>query len=71
MPPWASCSWLASLSAAYYAGVAAAAAHFAWQLRSFDGAEATECMAKFVSNKWLGAIVFAAILAGKSITPFL
>ena len=50
---------------AYYAGVAAAAAHMAWQIHAVDLDDRADCMAKFVSNKWLGALVFSGAVADR------
>jgi 4-hydroxybenzoate polyprenyltransferase len=49
----------------YYAGTAAAAAHMAWQIRTVDLSNGADCMAKFVSNKWLGGLLFAGAAAGR------
>ncbi|KAI7844803.1 hypothetical protein COHA_001683 [Chlorella ohadii] len=50
---------------AYYAGVAACAAHLAWQIGTVDLDNAADCNAKFVSNTWYGALLFAGILADR------
>lgn len=50
---------------AYYAGVAAAAGHLAWQVGSVDLDDAADCAAKFVSNAQLGGLVFAGVLADR------
>jgi 4-hydroxybenzoate polyprenyltransferase len=50
---------------AYHAGVAAAAAHMAWQVGSVDLDDPADCQAKFVSNAWLGALVWGGILADR------
>ena len=50
---------------AYYAGVTGAAAHMAWQIRAVDLDDRADCMAKFVSNKWLGALVFSGAVADR------
>lgn len=49
------------------AGVAAAAGHLAWQLQTVDLRNGPDCMAKFVSNKWLGGLVFAGCVAGRAL----
>lgn len=46
----------------YYAGVAGVAAHLAWQIRTVDLDNGPDCMAKFVSNKWCGGLLFGAIV---------
>lgn len=52
----------------YYAGVAAAACHYSWQLTDVDLGSRQDCLAKFVSNKWFGALVFTGIVADKLVT---
>ena len=49
----------------YYAGVAAAAGHYTWQLSTVNLDSRQDCLAKFVSNKWFGAIVFTGIVMDK------
>lgn len=52
---------------AFFAGVAAGAAHQVWQLSSVDLDNPADCMAKFVSNKWYGAAVYAGAVAGRAL----
>ncbi len=47
----------------YYAGVAAGSGHLAWQIRSVDLDDGRDCMAKFVSNSWYGALLYSGIVA--------
>lgn len=49
----------------FYMGVAACAAHLGWQIRTANLRDPADCMAKFVSNKWLGGIMFTAIVADR------
>ena len=49
----------------YYAGVGAAGAHMLWQVWSTDLDSRQDCMASFVSNKWLGSLLFCGIVADK------
>jgi hypothetical protein len=49
----------------FYAGVAAAGGHLAWQLASVDLDSRSDCWAKFASNTWYGALVFAGIVADR------
>jgi 4-hydroxybenzoate polyprenyltransferase len=49
----------------YYAAVAAGAAHQAWQVSSVDLNNGPDCMAKFVSNKWYGAVLYSGIVADR------
>jgi len=55
----AGCAW------PYYVGVGGAAAHMAWQIRAVNLDNGKDCMEKFVSNKWVGAMVFAGGLGGQ------
>eukprot|EP00201_Polytomella_parva_P024117 CAMPEP_0175042204 /NCGR_PEP_ID=MMETSP0052_2-20121109/2411_1 /TAXON_ID=51329 ORGANISM="Polytomella parva, Strain SAG 63-3" /NCGR_SAMPLE_ID=MMETSP0052_2 /ASSEMBLY_ACC=CAM_ASM_000194 /LENGTH=260 /DNA_ID=CAMNT_0016304945 /DNA_START=341 /DNA_END=1123 /DNA_ORIENTATION=- len=55
----------AGLNWPFYMGVAAAAAHMAWQVGTVDLRNGKDCMDKFVSNKWVGAIIFSGIVAAK------
>ncbi len=56
---------LAGLAWPFYLGLAAAAAQLAWQAARVDIDAPADCLAKFKSNKGLGLIVFAAIVAGR------
>ena len=47
--------------------VCGAAGHLAWQLRTVNYSSRRSCMAKFVSNKWLGALVFAGIVVDRAL----
>jgi 4-hydroxybenzoate polyprenyltransferase len=49
----------------FYAGVATAASHLAWQIATVDLNDRDDCAAKFKSNSTYGALVFASIVAGK------
>jgi 4-hydroxybenzoate polyprenyltransferase len=55
----------AGCGAAYYAGLAAAGGHLAWQIGSVDLGDRADCQAKFVSNTSYGALLFAGILADR------
>ncbi len=46
----------------YYAGLAAAAGHLMWQAATVDIDDATDCLAKFRSNRIFGWILLAAIV---------
>ncbi len=37
----------------------------AWQICAVDLDDRADCMAKFVSNKWLGALVFSGAVADR------
>jgi len=56
---------LADLAWPFYVLVAAAAGHFTWQIRTADLDDPRSCLKRFVSNKELGLIVFAAIVLGQ------
>ena len=55
----------AGAGGAFAAAVAAGAAHQGWQIVSTDLDDRSDCMAKFVSNKWYGGIIYAGILADR------
>ncbi len=56
---------LAGLAWPFYLGLGLAAAQLAWQAARVDIDAPADCLATFKSNKWLGLIVFAAIVAGR------
>lgn len=58
----------AGLGVPYYAAVAAGAGHQAWQIGAVDLNNGPDCMAKFVSNKWYGGILYAGIVLDKLLT---
>lgn len=47
----------------YFAAVGATGAHFAWQICQLRPADCADCLAKFKSNRWVGAILFAGVVA--------
>lgn len=55
----------AGCGALYFAGVAAAAAHMAWQIRTVDLNSGRDCATKFVSNTQYGGIVMSGIMGDK------
>jgi len=55
--------FLAGQGVIYFAGLAVAAAHFAWQIATIDINDPDRCLTLFRSNRDFGWIVFAAILA--------
>lgn len=61
---WLSAGWLCALGWAFYAGLALAAGHFAWQTLTVRLDDAGSCLSVFRSNRDLGALVTAAVLAG-------
>jgi 4-hydroxybenzoate polyprenyltransferase len=59
---------MAGVGLPFYGGLAGAAGHLAWQIRTVNLDDRADCMAKFVSNKWLGAIIFSGIVGDKLLT---
>lgn len=60
---WGLAGWLAGAQHALFAGLAVAAAHFVWQVRTLDINVAANCLVRFKSNRTIGIIVFVAICA--------
>ncbi|MBT5495347.1 MAG: 4-hydroxybenzoate octaprenyltransferase [Alphaproteobacteria bacterium] len=56
----------AELNDVYYIGVGLGALHFGWQIYQLDTDDPQDCLAKFKSNKWLGILITATIVAGQS-----
>lgn len=55
------------MSLPYYAvAVGGTAAHTAWQLKTVNLDSPKSCMASFVSNKWIGLLIFLGIVAGRA-----
>ncbi len=55
----------AQLGWPFLVGLALGGMHLAWQIRTVRLDCPQDCMAKFVSNKWYGGLVFAGIVAGR------
>ena len=53
------------LHSSYYALLGLGAAHLAWQIHTVDLGCRASCLAKFQSNSHFGALLFAAVVAGK------
>ncbi len=62
---WALAGALAPLGPLFHAGLALAAGHFVWQIRSLDIDDPANCLRLFRSNIGFGWIVFAAIIVGQ------
>lgn len=62
---FAVCGILAGLGWPFYAALAFAALHFGWQVRSVALDDGKDCLAKFKSNRDVGLILFAGIVAGR------
>jgi 4-hydroxybenzoate polyprenyltransferase len=58
------CGFLAELAWPFYAALAMAALHFGWQALTVAIDDGKDCLAKFKSNRDVGLIVFAGIVAG-------
>ncbi|VDL74440.1 unnamed protein product [Nippostrongylus brasiliensis] len=56
--------YLADQTWPYYLALAGTSAHFAWQIRTVNINDGQDCWRKFKSNQWMGAILFAGIVAG-------
>ncbi|KIH47080.1 4-hydroxybenzoate octaprenyltransferase domain protein [Ancylostoma duodenale] len=48
----------------YYVALAATSAQLGWQIGTVNIDDSSDCWKKFRSNQWLGAILFAGIVAG-------
>lgn len=55
--------WSVGAGLWFYCGLAAAAAHLAWQVTTLDIDDPDNCLQRFRSNHGFGAIVFLAIVA--------
>lgn len=55
--------WMAGLGAAYFVGLGTAAALCAWQLAMIRDRTRSGCFRAFLHNNWVGAAVFAGVLA--------
>lgn len=60
---WAAASAMAGAGGWTYAALALVAAHFAWQAGTLDISDTAGCLARFRSNRTVGAIFFAGLLA--------
>lgn len=48
----------------YYLAILATSGHLAWQIKTVDLNNSNDCWEKFKSNHYLGALLFAGIVAG-------
>eukprot|EP00884_Botryococcus_braunii_P016201 jgi/Botrbrau1/3264/Bobra.174_1s0035.1 len=55
----------ADLGWPFLVGLGLGGLQLAWQIRTVDLDSPRDCMAKFVSNKWYGALLFAGIVGGR------
>ncbi|MBI4185232.1 MAG: 4-hydroxybenzoate octaprenyltransferase [Proteobacteria bacterium] len=56
---------LAGLGLAFYAGLGLAALQLLWQVRGLDIDDPLDCLMRFKSNRWVGLLVFLALVAGR------
>lgn len=61
--------WFGQAGAIGYAGLAAVALHLAWQTARVDIDSPADCLAKFRSNRWIGWLLLAGIVAGRLTAP--
>lgn len=61
---WTWAGWSLGTGWGYYLGMAALAAHFAWQMAVFDLDKPDRNFMLFRANLWVGAVLIAAALAG-------
>jgi 4-hydroxybenzoate polyprenyltransferase len=61
---WGAAGHIAGLGALYWAGIAAAAMQLAWQAGRVTTENPTDCHAKFRSNRAVGWLMLAGIVAG-------
>ncbi|TDH68849.1 hypothetical protein CCR75_001421 [Bremia lactucae] len=59
--------YMAGLHWPYFFGLGGGAAHLAWQVNSADLNDPKNLQARFASNKWFGALIFASILMGNNV----
>ena len=62
---WGLAGWLAALGPLYYAGLAAVALHFAWQIALLKLGDPADCLMRFKSNTQVGLLLTIALLAGR------
>ncbi|KNC73691.1 hypothetical protein SARC_13751, partial [Sphaeroforma arctica JP610] len=55
----------AGMGMPYDIAVTASAAHLTWQVATANFDNPKDCMDKFVSNNWIGCMVFGGILANQ------
>ena len=57
--------YMADLSWPFYIGVGAASSHLLWQVQTMDMGNRINLTERFVSNFWVGHIVWTGIVLGK------
>eukprot|EP01114_Cavostelium_apophysatum_P021825 TRINITY_DN7717_c0_g1_i1.p1 TRINITY_DN7717_c0_g1~~TRINITY_DN7717_c0_g1_i1.p1 ORF type:complete len:400 (+),score=9.89 TRINITY_DN7717_c0_g1_i1:51-1250(+) len=58
----------AGLTYPYFMGVGLGALHLAWQIKSVDINNKSDCLAKFKANKWFGWLIFLGALTSKFVS---
>ena len=56
--------WLAHAPLIAHIGIAAAAAHAIWQIKTFDDTDATRCLQLFRANRTFGLLILVGMIAG-------
>jgi 4-hydroxybenzoate polyprenyltransferase len=65
---WALAAWLAGVGTVGMLALAGAAAHMAWQVTTLDIADPMNCLKRFKSNRDLGWLVFAGLVADMALS---
>ncbi len=60
---WAAAGWTAGSGIGFFASLALAQLHFGWQLCRVNLDDPVSCRRMFVSNSWLGVLLFTGLLA--------
>jgi 4-hydroxybenzoate polyprenyltransferase len=56
--------WLCHQTWPYYVAIGAVAAHLSHQIYTLDINNRDDCARKFLSNRWVGLLLFLGILSG-------
>jgi 4-hydroxybenzoate polyprenyltransferase len=64
---WSAAGVAAGLAWPYGLGLLAVAGHFAWQVVTLDIDDHQDCLTKFKSNRFVGALLFAGILLAAAV----
>jgi len=60
---WLAAAWLAGAGGFTFVALAVCGAGFAWQVATLDTADPANCLARFKSNRFIGWIFFAGLIA--------
>ena len=55
----------AGLATPYFIGLTGVASHYVWQIKTLDIESRESCWDRFQSNRWLGLLLVASIIAGR------